>query len=303
MATGDRVERPRINRGGRSRPGWRRFRHWREYSRFLPRGRFVAHCTTSAPDWTPRATAAPPPKPAGLARAPAHAKLRPMPGPLPPRFVLVGAMMILAACGGGHERHERHAATDGHAPGGEPGPRGAASQARGPQGSRTQAPDESATDENACVSPDRRDNACPHREGGPSAAPDREKEGRFGGEFHLAETSRHGLARAVAKIDETQGSPVQVTGFVGAVCQRRGCWMTLTDGDVQARVLMKGHFSVPTDSQGRAAIVEGTLTQREFSQAQAKHLADDGGEDPSSITGPRREIVLTATAVELLPRT
>lgn len=116
---------------------------------------------------------------------------------------------------------------------------------------------------------------------------------------HFGEPFSQKDATPLAKAIETESKDgVLVSGEVEAVCQKKGCWMVVKDGDVSARVLMKDHgFSVPMDSRGKKVQVEGTLTSREFTEAQVKHLEKDGGGDPDKVSGTRKEHVLTASGV------
>jgi hypothetical protein len=124
--------------------------------------------------------------------------------------------------------------------------------------------------------------------------------GHFGAAFAVAESKPLAavLASGVAGIPEG-GTPVKVTGTVGKVCQKKGCWMVITDGEVTARVLVADHaFAIPMDGEGKAAIVEGTLEVKELTEANVAHLKQDGD---STIKGgaARQEFFLHATAVEL----
>ena len=135
---------------------------------------------------------------------------------------------------------------------------------------------------------------CPHGEQadgeGTLAA---KADGHFGAPF--TKTDAVPLAKA---IEGESAEGVLVSGEVEAVCQKKGCWMVVKDGDVSARVLMKDHgFSVPMDSRGKKVQVEGTLTSREFTEEQVKHLEKDGGGDPDAVSGTRKEHVLTASGV------
>jgi hypothetical protein len=135
---------------------------------------------------------------------------------------------------------------------------------------------------------------CPGGDGEPGAIP--EGDGHFGEPFALAQALP--LASAVA--GDAADEPIQVQGEVEAVCQKKGCWMVIKDGVASARVMMKGHgFAVPMDARGKTAVVEGTLTSREFSEAQVKHLEKDAGKDPDAVSGTRTEHVLTASAVQI----
>lgn len=150
----------------------------------------------------------------------------------------------------------------------------------------------------ACVYGDSGDPAagCPHGEPD-QGAPASGDGGHFGAPF-----SRTGPATLASTLPDASDQPtdVLVSGTIDRVCQKRGCWMVLKEGEHSARVLMKNHaFTVPMDSKGKSAVVEGTLKVRTFSVAQAKHLAQDGGEDPSKVNEERREYVLMASAVEI----
>jgi hypothetical protein len=127
--------------------------------------------------------------------------------------------------------------------------------------------------------------------------PQVEGNGHFGAPFSLTESRT--LANAVGSFDTISG-PVQVTGTVGQVCQKKGCWMVMQDGDVQARVLMKDHaFAVPMDGQGASATVEGELTKRTFTAAQVRHIAKDAGKEVPTDAKDSEEYVLTASSVAL----
>lgn len=136
---------------------------------------------------------------------------------------------------------------------------------------------------------------CPHGEQadgeGTLAA---KTDGHFGEPF-TSTTDPVPLAKAV-EAESKDG--ILVSGEVEAVCQKKGCWMVVKDGDVSARILMKDHgFNVPMDSRGKKVQVEGTLTSRTFNEAQVKHLEKDGGGDSAKVSGERTEHVLTASGV------
>jgi hypothetical protein len=102
-----------------------------------------------------------------------------------------------------------------------------------------------------------------------------------------------------AVVDD-DGQVVRVTGTVAAVCQKAGCWMTLQDGAAEARIFTREHkFFMPKDIVGKRAEVEGKLRSKTVTAAFAKHLAEDGGKDPSRVEGPQREYLVTATGVRV----
>jgi hypothetical protein len=130
--------------------------------------------------------------------------------------------------------------------------------------------------------------------------PSKTAEGKlhFGSTFAI--TDAKPLGEVVSSATDGQELTVRVNGKIEKVCKKKGCWMVVKDGDVEARVVMKDYaFTVPLDSAGRTTSVEGVLKVRVFTEAQAKHLAEDGGEDPSKVVGEKKEMTLTATAVEI----
>ncbi len=143
-----------------------------------------------------------------------------------------------------------------------------------------------------------KEEGCPHGDADSKAA-GTGVPGHHGAAFALTENKplREVLASAEGALPTTA---IQVTGEVSSVCQKKGCWMVLKDGDsAVARILMKDHsFAVPMDVKGKTAIVEGTLTSRTFSEKEVKHLEKDGGGDPAEVTGERKEFVLTASGIK-----
>lgn len=151
--------------------------------------------------------------------------------------------------------------------------------------------------EEGCVYAGAGQNDCPSHEG-PGAASTGEP-GHYGAAFALKDARPLGQVLASGK-DALPKDAVQVSGVVENVCQKKGCWLVVKDGEAQARILMKDHaFTVPMDTKGKPVVVEGTLEARTFNEAQVKHLEKDGGGDPAKIAGERTEYVLTATGVKI----
>ncbi|HZO13017.1 MAG TPA: DUF4920 domain-containing protein [Polyangiaceae bacterium] len=143
-------------------------------------------------------------------------------------------------------------------------------------------------------------NECPggHSEEG-TCAPNEVKAdaNHFGAAFQLQKSEALGaVSKRLGEAKET----VQVSGKVESVCQAKGCWMVLQDGDVKARIFTKGHgFFLPKTIAGRSAVVEGDIETRTIGEDFAKHLEQDKGGDPSKVKGPQKELVMNATAVAL----
>ena len=68
------------------------------------------------------------------------------------------------------------------------------------------------------------------------------------------------------------------------------------------RVTFKDYgFFVPTDSGGKRVTIVGTFDRKVISEKQARHYAEDAGQDPSQIVGERTEYSIVATSV-VVPR-
>lgn len=89
-------------------------------------------------------------------------------------------------------------------------------------------------------------------------------------------------------------------GRIASVCQNKGCWLVLAEGDQYARVFSGHRFFLPKDTTGRA-VVYGTLSERTISEEFARHLAEDSGQDPSTVHGEQIEYRIDAASVEILP--
>lgn len=106
------------------------------------------------------------------------------------------------------------------------------------------------------------------------------------------------LAEIVAAGDEYAGEAVLAKAKVAKVCQKKGCFLVAHDGEAVARVTFVDYsFFVPTDSGGKEVTIAGTFNRKTISEAQLRHFAEDAGEDPAAITGPREEYSIVATSV------
>jgi hypothetical protein len=98
------------------------------------------------------------------------------------------------------------------------------------------------------------------------------------GQLHEATGTVIPLSEIVSDPKRYEGQEVLTQGEVQRVCQKRGCWLELADSSgARAFVPMAGHaFTVPIESVGEQAMVEGTVHRRERSEAERKHLESDG---------------------------
>jgi len=108
------------------------------------------------------------------------------------------------------------------------------------------------------------------------------------------------LADLLENADHHVGKPVRVAANVAQVCQKKGCFFIAREGSAVARVTFIDYsFFVPTDAAGRDAVMVGVLEKRELNTKQARHYAEDAGQDPSTIEGPVFEYHIIASAVRL----
>lgn len=109
-----------------------------------------------------------------------------------------------------------------------------------------------------------------------------------------------GIGAALADSSKWRHREGKFEGRVAQVCQNKGCWLVLADGDRSARVFSGHRFFLPKDTTGNA-IVHGVLEEHRVEEAMARHLAEDAGQDPSTIHGDQVEYRIDARSVELLP--
>jgi hypothetical protein len=113
-----------------------------------------------------------------------------------------------------------------------------------------------------------------------------------------------GLADVVQQPERFGDQPILLRGRIVDVCQHKGCWTLLRDGDATVRVRFKDYaFFLPTDCVGEEALVEGVVTIEIVSEETARHRASESRfEDPGRVEGPQREVTFTASGVRLLGR-
>jgi hypothetical protein len=112
------------------------------------------------------------------------------------------------------------------------------------------------------------------------------------------------LSEVVQDPERFEQQPILVHGRVSDVCQRKGCWLMLSDEAAHVRVHFKDYgFFVPTDSMGNEVFVEGIVTVETLSESAARHYESESRRgDPDLVNGPQREVIFTATGVRLVGR-
>jgi hypothetical protein len=112
------------------------------------------------------------------------------------------------------------------------------------------------------------------------------------------------LMTKMAKVDSMDA---KVKGKISAVCQKKGCWMTMVSdkpGQPDMRVTFKDYaFFMPKDIMGRTVVIDGFAIVETTSVADLRHYAEDDGKSPAEIakiTQPKREVAFEAKGVILL---
>ena len=110
------------------------------------------------------------------------------------------------------------------------------------------------------------------------------------------------LSQIVANPERYVSGPVLIRGRITDVCQKKGCWTVLADGDAHLRIRFKDYgFFVPKDSRGKFALAEGLVRVETQSQKTARHYASESIDgDPKAIVGPQKVVEFTATGVRLI---
>ncbi len=123
--------------------------------------------------------------------------------------------------------------------------------------------------------------------------------GKFGAP--LGDSPKVALADLVKDAASHSGKTVKTEGVVSAVCQEKGCWMTLKSGDQAVRVTFKDYgFFVPKDSAGKTVVMEGVFSVKTIPEAKAKHYAGETpGGKPDAIKGDQKELSIVASGVEI----
>ena len=123
---------------------------------------------------------------------------------------------------------------------------------------------------------------------------------------HFGEKIEANNAMSVGELTEKMAGKAKmkakVEGEVTAVCQKKGCWMTLKqDNGDDMRVTFKDYgFFMPLDISGKTIVAEGEAVADTTSVDMLRHYAEDEGlpqEEIEKITEPKIEISFVANGV------
>ena len=110
------------------------------------------------------------------------------------------------------------------------------------------------------------------------------------------------LSSVLERPEDFEGRRVLVRGRVSDVCQKKGCWTVLSQGDDTIRVRFKDYgFFLPKDCSGSQAYAEGQVVVETLSEKTARHYAEESKHgDPDAIHGPQRQVGFVASGVRLV---
>lgn len=93
---------------------------------------------------------------------------------------------------------------------------------------------------------------------------------------------------------------VVTKGTIKQVCQKKGCFFMLSAGDKDIRITFKDYkFFIPTDAAGAQVQLKGVFKVKPLTEDQAKHYAEDAGENPDKIEMAEKEYNLVANSVKI----
>ena len=116
-----------------------------------------------------------------------------------------------------------------------------------------------------------------------------------------SEMSKGGTIIPVSELAQKIGTQKQMTakveGTAVAVCQAKGCWMTIQSDPTAEPMMVKFKdyaFFMPKDLAGKKVVCEGIATKSITPVDELRHYAEDEGksaEEIAKITQPKEEIV------------
>jgi hypothetical protein len=95
------------------------------------------------------------------------------------------------------------------------------------------------------------------------------------------------------------GQQVRLEGRIEKVCQQKGCWLRLTDGERSVLVTFESYsFFVPKGSAGQDVALEGRVKVKPRPPGEAKHLEAEGA---GNISAERVEVVARGVEIRKPP--
>lgn len=147
-----------------------------------------------------------------------------------------------------------------------------------------------------------------HDKPGEKSAAKKQLSAHFGAPLTLADTEVIPADKILPNSAAYSEKTLRLQGKVGAVCQKKGCWLTVTDGQSTDVVFIKfkdpgeGRL-IPLEAVGHDVIVEGIFVVGQVSEKFIKHIRACQGasdEELDAIVGPQRIVTFKNPGVEIL---
>ena len=123
----------------------------------------------------------------------------------------------------------------------------------------------------------------------------------FGAEVDTWDTAIE-LSELINAPEDYTDKVITIETEIAEVCEKKGCFFVANAGSESARITFKDYgFFIPTDSKGKTVKLIGNFEVKELTEEEAKHYAEDAGQEPDKITGPQKEYSIVATSV-LVPK-
>ena len=122
----------------------------------------------------------------------------------------------------------------------------------------------------------------------------------FGAEITISESTT--LAKVYENPENYHGKEVLLEGKITEVCQKKGCWLKMTDGKNELTVKFKDYaFFVPKDAASSQVKIQGI-----FEAAVDEHIQQEASEQKNHAHENEHgstEYTITASAVVITPAT
>ncbi|HHB79772.1 MAG TPA: DUF4920 domain-containing protein [Saprospiraceae bacterium] len=110
------------------------------------------------------------------------------------------------------------------------------------------------------------------------------------------------FAKMLGEMGDLDSFPVKVKGTITDVCQKKGCWMRISDDNGQEMLVQFEDygFFMPKDAAGREVIIDGYAYNETTDVKTLKHYAADAGQPKEvidAITEPQNELKYMAKGV------
>jgi hypothetical protein len=129
---------------------------------------------------------------------------------------------------------------------------------------------------------------------------------KYGKPLTLKDTTK--ISDILAQPDTYNGKRVKVQGPIVAVCEMKGCWISIGSDKEFETIRFKvddGVIVFPMDAKGMTATVEGVVTVAVLSEAeqlaQGEEMAKERKTkfDPKTVKGPKTSIQIKGEAAEV----